>query len=251
VDRAFISFPSAARRLHASQINISGTPVRSAFRGLEFEACRLALGLEPQRPTVLVMGGSQGAGAVNTLVMDSLPLLKQRLPQLQWIHVAGSQDVGRVRARYEQLHMSAVVHPFFARMDLALGAATVAVSRAGASSLAELAAVRLPSVLIPYPSATDNHQFFNARAYEESGAARLLQQSGATAQQLCESVVCLCEDHERRKAMAEALAKWDSPQAAQQIASVILGSSLGERQIPKIAEPAASPDMHRHHSALA
>lgn len=251
VDRAFISFPSAARRLHASQINASGTPVRNAFRGLELGTCRLALGLEPQRPTVLVMGGSQGAGAVNTLVMDSLALLKQRLPQLQWIHVAGSQDATPVRARYEQLQMSAVVYPFFARMDLVLGAATVAVSRAGASSLAELAAVKLPSVLIPYPSATDNHQFFNARAYEESGAARLLQQSGATPQQLCDSIVCLCENHERRKAMAEALAKWDAPQAAHEIASVILGSSVGERQTPTISEPAASTDTHRHHSALA
>ena len=251
VDRAFISFPSAARRLHASQVSVSGTPVRDVFRGLKLEACRCALGLDPQRPTVLVMGGSQGASGVNALMMESLALLKQTLPQLQWIHVAGSQDVTRVRARYEQLQMSAVVYPFFARMDLALGAATVAVSRAGASSLAELAAVRLPSVLIPYPAATDNHQLFNARAYEQSGAARLLEQSGATPQQLRDSIVNLCEDLARRKAMAEALAKWDAPQAARQIASVILGSSLGERQTPMVSEPADSPDLHRHHSALA
>jgi len=251
VDRAFISFPSAARRLHASQVSLSGTPVRNVFRGLEHGACRAALGLEPERPTALVMGGSQGAGGVNSLVMDSLALLSQAFPQLQWIHVAGSQDFARVRAKYEQLGLRAAVYPFFARMDLALGAASIAVSRAGASSLAELAAVRLPSVLIPYPAATDNHQFHNARAYEQSGASVLVEQSGATPRHLCDLIVSLCADDARRNAMAQALAKWDAPQAARQIASAILGSSLGEHQTAIVPDPDASPDLHRHHSALA
>lgn len=251
VDRAFISFPSAARRLHASQVSVSGTPVRNVFRGLDPSACRAALGLDPQRPTVLVMGGSQGAGGVNSLVLDSLALVNKTLPQLQWIHVAGSRDVSSVRTKYEQSQIRAAVHPFFARMDLALGAATVAISRAGASSLAELAAVKLPSVLIPYPAATDNHQYFNARAYEESGAALLLEESGATPQLLRELMASLCEDPGRRKAMSAALAKWDAPQAAQQIVATILGRSPGERQASIAPESAASAEMHRHHSALA
>jgi UDP-N-acetylglucosamine--N-acetylmuramyl-(pentapeptide) pyrophosphoryl-undecaprenol N-acetylglucosamine transferase len=197
------------------------------------------------------MGGSQGAGGVNSLVVDTLSLLNRALPQLQWVHVAGPLDFARVRANYEQLRLRAAVHPFFYRMDLALGAATIAISRAGASSLAELAAVRLPSVLIPYPAATDNHQFHNARAYEQSGAAVLLEQSGATPQHLRELIAGLCEDDARRSAMAEALAKWDAPQAAQKIASAILGSSPGEPQTASVPHAGASPDLHRHHSALA
>ena len=251
VDHAFISFPSAARRLHTSQVSVSGTPVRNVFRALEPGACRTALGLAPERPTVLVMGGSQGAGGVNSLVMDTLSPLNHALPQLQWVHVAGPLDFARVRAKYDQLRLRAAVHPFFARMDLALGAATIAISRAGASSLAELAAVRLPSVLIPYPAATDNHQFHNARAYEQSEAAVLLEQSGATPQHLRGLIAGLCEDDARRKAMAAALAKWDAPQAAQQIASAILGSTPGEHRRASAPHSAASPELHRHHSALA
>jgi UDP-N-acetylglucosamine--N-acetylmuramyl-(pentapeptide) pyrophosphoryl-undecaprenol N-acetylglucosamine transferase len=136
-------------------------------------------------------------------------------------------------------------------MELAMGAATVAVSRAGASSLAELAAVRLPSLLIPYPAATDNHQFHNARAYEQSGAALLLEQSGATSRHLYGSIASLCSDDARRNAMIGALAKWDAPQAAHQIASAILRSSLGERQTAVVSNSAASRDLPRHHSALA
>ena len=92
-----------------------------------------------------------------------------------------------------------IVHPFFAEMHLALGAATVAVSRAGASSLAELAAMRVPSVLIPFPAATDNHQFFNARAFEETGAARLLEQKNATPESLASLVSELMADAPARE----------------------------------------------------
>ena len=77
--------------------------------------------------------------------------------------------------------MKAVVKPFLAEMDLALGAATAAVSRAGASSLAEIAAMRLPSLLVPFPAAADNHQFFNALAFEKTGAAKLLEQKNSDA----------------------------------------------------------------------
>jgi UDP-N-acetylglucosamine--N-acetylmuramyl-(pentapeptide) pyrophosphoryl-undecaprenol N-acetylglucosamine transferase len=96
VEQAFIAFPSAADRLHASEVSVCGTPVRNVFRGLDARACRVALGLDPERPTVLVMGGSQGASGVNTLVMDALSLVGQAMSQLQWIHVAGSRDFALV-----------------------------------------------------------------------------------------------------------------------------------------------------------
>ena len=123
---------------------------------------------------------------------------------------------------YAALGMKAVVHSFLAEMDLALGAATVAISRAGASSLAELAAMRVPSVLIPYPSATDNHQFHNARAFEENGAARLLEQKNAPPEPLAELVLDLLESAAARAKMQTALAQWHAPGAAPRIADEIL-----------------------------
>src|SRR5205807_2183637 len=138
--------------------------------------CRAALGLDPARPVVLVMGGSQGASGINKLVTRALPMLAKAVPDWQWFHLTGNADAGQVKQAYAAAGLQAAVHSFSPAMDLAMGAASAAVSRAGASSLAEIAALRLPSLLIPFPAATDNHQYHNARAFEQTGAARLLEE---------------------------------------------------------------------------
>jgi UDP:flavonoid glycosyltransferase YjiC (YdhE family) len=103
-------------------------------------------------------------------------------------------------------------------MELALGAANVAVSRAGGSSLAEIAAMRLPSVLIPYPTAADNHQLHNARAYADTGAAFVLEQKGATNEALASFVLRLLTDKLAHTAMTKALEPWHHANAAELIA---------------------------------
>jgi hypothetical protein len=150
------------------------------------------------------------------------------------IHLAGSKDADKVRhacaalrgvgSGPEALKLKAVVHPFLDTMELALGAATVAVNRAGASSLAELAAMRVPSILIPLPTAADNHQFYNARAFEETGAARLLEQRNATPEKLMRLILELAENGEMRGRMQAALEGWHHPRAAEQIAESMMKS---------------------------
>ena len=125
---------------------------------------------------------------------------------------------------YAAREFKAVVKPFLAEMDLALGAATIAVSRAGASSLAEIAAMRLPSLLVPYPAAADNHQFYNAQAFETCGAARLLEQKNATPEKVAALLYELVEDLAGRAKMQAALAQWHAPRAAEQIAESILSA---------------------------
>jgi len=168
------------------------------------------------------MGGSQGASAINRLVEDTLPLLTQQYPELQYIHLCGDADFERVRASYDRFSCRALVRPFLTEMDMALGAATFAISRAGASSLAELAAMRLPAVLIPYPSAADNHQWHNARAYADVGAALLLEQKRATPEKLLELTRKLLSDSDAFTAMREELVRWHAPRAAEQISQKIL-----------------------------
>jgi len=107
---------------------------------------------------------------------------------------------------------------------LALGAATACVSRSGASSLAEIAAMRLPSLLVPYPAAADNHQFFNAGAFEKTGAAMLLGQLNSTPGKVAAILVELVEDETARSKMQSALAQWHAPKAAEQIAEIILNA---------------------------
>ena len=218
VDQAFVGFPTAAGRLHHTNILCTGTPVRPQFQAAETASCRMALGLAPERPVLLVMGGSQGASGINDLVLQALPALLNASPELQFIHLTGPSDVVKVQSGYDAHKAKAIVRPFLTEMELALGAANVSVSRAGASSLAEIAAMRLPSILIPYPTAADNHQLHNANAYVETGAALLLGQNGATGESLASLVLRLLTDKPAHAAMTKALEHWHHTNAAELIA---------------------------------
>ena len=147
-----------------------------------------------------------------------------KLSALQFLHLTGANDFEKVKTAYAAQDFKAVVKPFLAEMDLALGAATACVSRSGASSLAEIAAMRLPSLLVPYPTAADNHQFINARAFEKTGAARLLEQKNSTPEKVAAIVSELVWDETARTKMQSALAQWHAPKAAEQIAEIILAA---------------------------
>jgi UDP-N-acetylglucosamine--N-acetylmuramyl-(pentapeptide) pyrophosphoryl-undecaprenol N-acetylglucosamine transferase len=237
VNGAFVGFPCAAGRLKNRQVSVTGTPVRPSFKARDAAACRLALGLDPAQPVVVITGGSQGASGLNELVLQALPLVARLAPELQWFHLAGTHDVERVSRVYAELGLKAVVHPFFDQMELVLGAASAAISRAGASSLAELAALRVPSLLVPYPIATDNHQFHNARSFADTGAARLLEQERTTPQSLAHSLLDLVCNTGTREEMQAALARWQSPRAAEQIAETML-EAIGEAKSSAFAGPA-------------
>ena len=222
VDCAFVGFPQAESGLAAREVVVTGTPVRPQFQPGDAAACRSALGLDPTKPVILVVGGSQGASGLNQMVLDTLPTLVRHSLQWQWLHLTGPNDVDRVKQIYTRHGLKAVVHSFLAEMDLALGAATACISRAGASSLAELAAVRLPALLVPFPAAADNHQFHNARGFEETGAALLLEQRDATPEKVSSALRELVEDTGERDHMKLALARWHAPQAAEKVAENIL-----------------------------
>jgi len=229
VDGAFVYFPAAARRLRAKRVELSGMPVRPQFlHALTAAEARTTLGLNPDAPVLLIMGGSQGASKVNDLALGAAPLLRQTAPDLQFLHLTGPRDYERVRAGYELIHATALVSAFFDDMATALAAAEIAVSRAGASSLAELAAQRLPAMLIPYPTAADNHQHFNALAFTQSGAALMLQQGTATPDSLAHELLDLLLRASKRSRMRQALAAWQTPGASAQIADRILHWNIAQ-----------------------
>jgi UDP-N-acetylglucosamine--N-acetylmuramyl-(pentapeptide) pyrophosphoryl-undecaprenol N-acetylglucosamine transferase len=250
VNEAFIGFSDAAKRLHTRKTKTTGTPVRPQFKPAEPSAARLALGLDAQHPVLLVTGGSQGASGLNSLLMDALPRIAAAVPNLQLFHLSGPNDAVKVAEACAAAKIKAIVHPFFADMHVALAAATAAVSRAGASSLAELAAMRLPSVLVPYPAATDNHQYYNALAFEKTGAAVLLDQTTIPTETFAGRVIELLQDESRRDKMRAALQSWHSPQAAQQIAESILQTVTSRRPAPQAAGSAPSSGIQHHQSAL-
>jgi UDP-N-acetylglucosamine--N-acetylmuramyl-(pentapeptide) pyrophosphoryl-undecaprenol N-acetylglucosamine transferase len=214
VDEAFVGFPETAARLKTRKTTTTGTPVRPQFQPRDAAECRIALGLEPNCPMILVVGGSQGAHGLNGMILSAL----------QFLHLTGANDFEKVEATYAARGIKAVIKPFLAEMDVVLGAATAAVSRAGASSLAEIAAMRLPSLLVPFPAAADNHQFFNASAFEKTGAALLLEQKNSTPEKVAAILLELVENETTRSKMQAALAQWHAPKAAEQIADVILAA---------------------------
>ena len=222
VDEGFVGFASATNHLFLQRITTTGTPVRAQFQPQNAEGCRAALGLDARRPVLLVMGGSQGATGVNDIVLAALPALARLMPELQFLHLSGAGDFEKVGAAYATQKLKAIVRPFLAEMELALGAASAAISRAGASTMTELAAMRLPAILIPYPQAAYDHQLYNARAFAQTGAARFVEQAEATPQVLSQLVVELTNHADIRTGMARALAQWHQPQAAAQIAARLL-----------------------------
>jgi UDP-N-acetylglucosamine--N-acetylmuramyl-(pentapeptide) pyrophosphoryl-undecaprenol N-acetylglucosamine transferase len=246
VNEAFVGFPEAAARLKARKVMTTGTPVRPQFQPGNAAECRIALGLDPNRPVILIMGGSQGASGLNDMILSALPLLNvgvqasacfspdtlkrelqqnaNKLSALQFLHLTGANDFEKVKAAYAVRGVTAIVKPFLAEMNLALGAATACVSRSGASSLAEIAAMRLPSLLVPYPIAADNHQFTNAVAFEKTGAARLLEQRSSTPEKVAAIVRELIGDETARAKIQSALARWHAPKAAEQIAEIVLAA---------------------------
>lgn len=244
VSHAFVGFPQAASRLRVGEATVTGTPVRPQFQPGDPGACRVHFGFEPARPLVLVTGGSQGASGLNDLVLSALPLVARRAPHWQWLHLTGTGDVEKVKQAYAVHGLKAVVHPFLAEMDQALAAASAVVSRAGASSLAEIAAVRVPALLVPFPSSADNHQFFNAQAFVETGAAQLLEQKTATPVQFFESLHGLAENAEVAGKMKEALARWHAPKAAAEIAEMILGTVTESSRQP-VPNPGGSSNCKR------
>jgi UDP-N-acetylglucosamine--N-acetylmuramyl-(pentapeptide) pyrophosphoryl-undecaprenol N-acetylglucosamine transferase len=233
-DEAFVFFDETPGRLNLQKVEVTGMPVRTQFQPMNAASARLALGLKPGPSVLLVMGGSQGASAVNDLACAAMPALAARFPDLQFIHLTGARDFEKVRAAYQALARKAVVRPFLSEMELALGAATLALSRSGASSLAELAAMAAPSILIPYPAATDNHQLFNALAFSERGAAVLLEQRTATASALAGRIIHLLSEPAALSRMREAMGARHQAGAAEFIARRILEA------LPRTAAPVPS-----------
>lgn len=250
VDEAFVGFESATNHLFMQRVTTTGTPARAQFQPLDTAACRVALGLDARRPVLLVMGGSQGATGINDLVLSALPALARLMPDLQFLHLSGTGDHNRVNCAYAAQKLRAVVRPFLTEMELALGAASAAISRAGASTMTELAAMRVPAILIPYPHAAYNHQLYNARAFASAGAARLVEQSDATPQVISQMVVELTNHAEIRAGIAAALEPWHKPQAAEQIALRLMkamGISAASPQHSRGgSSTATSPSPGRH-----
>jgi UDP-N-acetylglucosamine--N-acetylmuramyl-(pentapeptide) pyrophosphoryl-undecaprenol N-acetylglucosamine transferase len=257
-DRIFVGFELARNRFKNKKVKRTGTPVRAEFKPVDPAQSRSALGLRSQDPVLLIMGGSQGASGINRLVIAALPRLAKQFPLLQFVHLTGVNDLDQVQSEYHRLGVKALVQLFCSEMNHALGAATLAVSRAGASSLAEIAAVQTPAVLIPFPAAADNHQLSNAKEFTDSGAAILVDQDEMSAPDFEQLIVDLLSQPDRLDSLKKNLQRWHSPDAASLIADALCSTDPVRAKMERrtnrttTANPAGStPPLKTVHSVTA
>jgi UDP-N-acetylglucosamine--N-acetylmuramyl-(pentapeptide) pyrophosphoryl-undecaprenol N-acetylglucosamine transferase len=230
-DVVALSFADASTRLpRRARTVVTGNPVRAAIvavpdrREALAEEARSELGLERARVTVCVFGGSQGARALDRLVVEAADALSRRA-DLQLLVLTGSANEELLRPAVEReraLRVRAV--GFLDRIDLALAVADLAVSRGGSGHLAELTVCGVPAIVVPYPHATENHQEANARELERAGAVEVALEGTLTAAELAGRIERLADDPGRRTAMSAAAGAWAKPDADRRLAAVVEGA---------------------------
>jgi UDP-N-acetylglucosamine--N-acetylmuramyl-(pentapeptide) pyrophosphoryl-undecaprenol N-acetylglucosamine transferase len=170
-----LGFKECAPFFPRARTEVTGTPIRTELQRQDRHMARKKLGLQPDLPTLLVMGGSQGATGINQAMIKSLPSLHD-VP-LQVIHLTGVREERLVADNYLRENIPAFVAPFHHHMEELYSAADLALARSGAASLAELAFFSLPAILIPFPYAAEDHQTRNAEIFVRAGAASLVKES--------------------------------------------------------------------------
>jgi UDP-N-acetylglucosamine--N-acetylmuramyl-(pentapeptide) pyrophosphoryl-undecaprenol N-acetylglucosamine transferase len=222
VRAAAVTYEST-RSFFGEKAVVSGNPVRPEFFNLAGPSAGEAnADGRSAIVRVLVFGGSQGAHAINVAMVEAAPGLAASGAHLRITHQTGERDVEMVRAGYRAARIQADVAPFFYDMGRQLGDADVIVCRAGATTLAEVAAAGRPSILIPLPTATDDHQRRNAEAIAAAGAADLLLQKDATGSMLARRILSLANDPAARARMARAARALARPDAAKVIVDTAL-----------------------------
>ena len=216
--KVLIGLEAAAKYFPNSAVVTTGTPIRTELESLpEQSAARAKFGLNASNRTVLVMGGSQGAKHLNTLVVDTA----KAMPDIQFLHITGTGDYKRVQELAKDRDGYHVL-AFCDDMAAAYAASDLSVCRSGASSLTELSCASMPSILVPYPHAADDHQTVNAEVFEQAGAAILRQEKDLDSGELVTELFKILENGDTYSSMSSAANQLAKRDAAQRICKEII-----------------------------
>ena len=224
VDQVHLSFEESAGYFkNSKKVHVTGNPVRRFDMSNNRENARVFFNLSPDRPTVLVFGGSQGAVAINKAFRTSLPrLIAETDAQFIWITGSTSYESFKKDAKgfNGRLHIVEYVN----NMNIAYQASNLAVCRAGAIAISELAICGLPAILVPFPYATADHQTVNAQSYAKTGAARVITESELNRNQdlLANSIIELINGPEKREKMSASAKNASFPNAVDTLARSVL-----------------------------
>lgn len=220
VDKVFISFKKAQEFFDPRKTHLTGNPVRH---------WEVSAQSKPPRPfTVMVLGGSQGAHALNLAVRDALPLLADRREELRWIHQTGPKDLVEVQQAYRQGNWQAEVFEFSAQLQKFYSQSHLVICRAGAGTITELRLMGCPSILVPYPYATDDHQKFNALEMVEQDAAQMCLNADLSGPYLNEKIRHFMDHPDELEAMGSQALSQAKPQAAAEVLEICLKGAAGK-----------------------
>ena len=232
VSRVFISIPGVTFPTRQDRIVFSGNPVRQEILAVAADKKKQQAEEQSKKKTLLVMGGSLGAHRINMLMLESMARLsKESGLEIILIHQTGSADADRVRGGYGAAGIEAEVAPFFKDMAALYRRADLVVARAGATSLAELAVMGLPALLIPYPYATDDHQAKNGQYYVAGHGACMYRETELDVELLTDKLTELLSSPKILEQMAGAMKKLARPDATNQILDscmALIGRETGQ-----------------------
>ena len=229
VDRVAVSFRQTQSAIHGTPSVMTGMPVREAIGRASRTVQAERFGFNAARPTLLVLGGSQGARAINRLLMDIAGrLTKEEREQWQLLHVTGMADESRVKTAYAARGVRSWVASYLVEMDAAYAQADLVIARAGASTIAELARCGKPAILIPYPHA-GGHQMANARIVESAGGGVVIEEREATADQLLRFIRLLLPDQQLCAEMGSQISQLAMPDAAYRVTRAIIELTAGRK----------------------
>ncbi|MBD3290909.1 undecaprenyldiphospho-muramoylpentapeptide beta-N-acetylglucosaminyltransferase [candidate division KSB1 bacterium] len=222
VDQVHLSFEESEKYFeNKSKLYFSGNPIRSNLKTVAREKAISAFGLDADKKTLLIFGGSQGAHSLNQGMIRILDILS-KMPNWQIIWGSGERDYEEVQRACRNYEKQTTVKPFITDMASAYSAADLVISRAGATTLAELQDCGLPALLVPYPYAAEGHQEANARTLMKQNAAEMILDRDLRSRQFVDTVLELMKDDSKRQKLGENLKSLAKPDAAENIVNDIM-----------------------------
>ncbi|MHB8173900.1 MAG: undecaprenyldiphospho-muramoylpentapeptide beta-N-acetylglucosaminyltransferase [Nitrospirota bacterium] len=225
-DRICLGFEAGKKFFPAGKCVLTGNPVRLGLIGMTREDALKAMGIQGDKITLLITGGSGGASRINKAVADALPRLLDMKDKIQFIHQTGERDYEQTAAAYGKTEFASCIMPYIYDMAPAYACADLVICRSGALTIAEVTALGKPAVLIPYPFAADNHQEKNARELEDAGAARVVLDRDATGERLAEEIKNLLQNIGILLSMEERSKALGRPEAALRVFEICKESAL-------------------------
>ena len=222
VDKIAVGTQDALKNFPANKSTYTGNPIRAEVLAAKKEDGLREFNFTADKPIVLISGGSRGARSINDAMIDVLKVAAQK-NTAQFLHVTGKGEFDSVTKKLADVDAPNIrIVPYLYNMPRAMAMADLAIFRAGATGLAELTARGVPAILIPYPYAAENHQEFNARALVDAGAARMILNKDLNAELLQKNLDELLFSPQTLKQMAKASLSLGKPNAADEIADMIL-----------------------------